>query len=288
VLFTRLFIHDVGSGGNQDCLKLSGLNDFFVIDNEFLRCSVGGSGVDMVGCHDGVIAGNRFEDVGNAVQTKGGSTDISVHGNTVDGASGRAFNVGGSTGFEFFRPSLSRTAENAEARRIHVDANVILGASEAIAFVGCDACRATHNTIVSPGLRAFRILQETSSTAEFTFAPARDGIVANTIVVFQASALTNAGRMLNIGAGTDAASFTFSHTLFYATDVPTTRYALSGVDEVGSIHGLDPRLANAAAGDVTPATDGPAVGAGVAVAGVARDARDRCFAAPPTIGAIEP
>ena len=44
VVFRNLNVHDVGSGGNQDCLKLSGLNDFWVIDSKFARCGGGGSG----------------------------------------------------------------------------------------------------------------------------------------------------------------------------------------------------------------------------------------------------
>ena len=53
VVFRNLFIHDVGTGGNQDCLKLSGLNDFWVLDSEFQRCGGAGSGsaIDHVGCH---------------------------------------------------------------------------------------------------------------------------------------------------------------------------------------------------------------------------------------------
>jgi len=36
----------------------------------------------MVGCHHGVIAGNTFADMpGSAVQTKGGSSDVLIHGN---------------------------------------------------------------------------------------------------------------------------------------------------------------------------------------------------------------
>ncbi|MBT8491968.1 MAG: hypothetical protein KJO07_02815, partial [Deltaproteobacteria bacterium] len=41
-----LYIHDVGADGNQDCLKLSGLDDFFVTDGRFDDCGGGGSGID--------------------------------------------------------------------------------------------------------------------------------------------------------------------------------------------------------------------------------------------------
>ncbi|MEM7391096.1 MAG: right-handed parallel beta-helix repeat-containing protein, partial [Verrucomicrobiota bacterium] len=65
VLFRNLYFHDIGAGGNQDCLKLSGVNDYAVLDSVFLRGSAGGSGVDHVGCHRGVIAGCSFTDMGS-------------------------------------------------------------------------------------------------------------------------------------------------------------------------------------------------------------------------------
>jgi hypothetical protein len=56
VLFRNLYIHDIGTGGNQDGLKLSGLYDYAVLDCEFARLSPGGSGIDHVGCHRRLIA----------------------------------------------------------------------------------------------------------------------------------------------------------------------------------------------------------------------------------------
>jgi hypothetical protein len=71
VIFRNIDFHDVGTGGNSDCLKLSGLNDHHVIDNTFTGCSTGGSAVDHVGCHRGLIARNTFVRNGNGVQAKG-------------------------------------------------------------------------------------------------------------------------------------------------------------------------------------------------------------------------
>ena len=67
LVFRRLSIHDIGSGGNNDCLKLSGIYDFWVLDSTIARCGGGasGSGIDCVGCHEGLIARNRLRaDVG--------------------------------------------------------------------------------------------------------------------------------------------------------------------------------------------------------------------------------
>jgi hypothetical protein len=50
LIYRNLYIHDIGSDGNSDCLKLSGINHFFVLDSVFSDCSTGvGSGVDHVG-----------------------------------------------------------------------------------------------------------------------------------------------------------------------------------------------------------------------------------------------
>ena len=111
LVFRRLSIHDVGGDGNQDCLKLSGIRHFRVEDCELARCggNGSGSGVDHVGCHHGIITGCHFsESSGNAIQIKGGSTDILVHGNRMHDAGERAVNMGGSTGPQFFRPRCRR------------------------------------------------------------------------------------------------------------------------------------------------------------------------------------
>jgi hypothetical protein len=151
VVFQNLEIHQIGEGGNQDCLKMSGVNDYWVLDSEFYQCGAGGSAIDHVGCHHGLIAGNHFHDNGgNAVQCKGGSEDIEIRGNRMVDTGQRAVNMGGSTGFEFFRPPLQNGTPNAEARDIRVIANTIVGGETPLAFVGCVDCAALNNTIVRP------------------------------------------------------------------------------------------------------------------------------------------
>ena len=104
-----------------------------------------------------------------------------IRANLMVNAGARAVNMGGSTGFQFFRPPLSPDATNAEARDIRVVANLIEGSEAALAFVGCVDCLAAHNTIVDPGKWMLRILQETTSTAEYEFAPVRDAVVINNL-----------------------------------------------------------------------------------------------------------
>ena len=73
---------------------------------------------------------------------------------------------------EFFRPPLSTTGANFEARNIRVVANVFVGGTVPIAFVGCVDCLAANNTIVDPENWILRILQETTNGREL-HVPAR-------------------------------------------------------------------------------------------------------------------
>lgn len=74
---------DMNASGNNDQLKLSGLDDFVIENCNFSGGSAGGSGIDMVGCHYGRITGNRFESLGSSgIQAKGGSQFIEILQNT--------------------------------------------------------------------------------------------------------------------------------------------------------------------------------------------------------------
>ncbi len=284
VAFVRLDISDVGGNGNQDCLKLSGINDFLVADSTFARCGGGnsGSGIDMVGAHRGLIAHNAFRSMSaNAVQAKGGTTDVDIFGNYLADAGARGFNLGGSTGFEFFRPPLDPNAENAEARRIRATANVIEGGETPFAFVGCVDCSAIHNTIVDPDRWLLRILQETTTRDGFDFAPSRDNLVANNLYTFLRGSLS--GEDVNIGPNTRADTFHFRNNLWYAHDVPSQSAPSLPAPEQGAVIGQDPGLA----ADLRPDPSSPAFQAGATGLGVAADGVGVCYRSPPSIGARE-
>lgn len=287
VVFRNLFLHDVGSTGNQDCLKLSGVNDYHVLDSVITRCGDGGSGIDQVGCHRGVIARNVLRDVGvvsgNGIQAKGGSADVDIRWNRIANAGPRALNLGGSTGFEFFRPPLSETAPNAEARNLRALANVIEGPGAPVAFVGCVGCVAAHNTLVDPSPWVIRILQETTTSAPYQFLPASDGEFVNNLVWFERAALSTD---VNVGPGTSPGTFVFSNDLWYAHDDPGQSEPALPVAETAAIVGQDPLFVDAASGDFRLAAGTPAAGRG-APAGVPGDAAGACYATPPTIGAYE-
>ncbi len=289
VIFRDLYIHHVGGSGNQDCLKLSGVDDYYVLDSEFTQCGGGtsGSGVDHVGCHGGLIAGNDFHDLSaNAVQCKGGSQDIEIRANRMVNAGVRALNMGGSTGFTYFRPPLSTTAPNYEARDIRAVANVIQGSPAALAFVGCVECVAANNTIVDPTHWLIRILQETTTSGDYEFLPCSDNTVVNNLFYFDRSDLSSY-RDINIGPDTAPETFVFSHNLWYAHDDPAQSEADLPVTETNGLVGQNPLLADPAGGDYHLQDDSPAIGSGTPVVGVAVDYDGNGYNTPPSIGAFE-
>jgi hypothetical protein len=293
LVFRDLFIHDIGASGNEDGLKLSGIYDFWVLDCEIARCGGAASGslIDMVGCHRGMVARcSLHEASANALQCKGGTSDVELRWSRLEECGQRAVNIGGSTGFEFFRPPLSTTQPNAEARNIRVAANVIQGSNAALAFVGAVDCTAANNTIITPHNWLIRILQETVTSGGYTFLPCGNNTVENNLFSFDRADLST---YVNVGANTDAPSFTFRNNLWYAYDNPAASSPNLPAPETGGIRGVNPQLANPlpqAMGNYQIAPTSPAAGAGRAPAGAGSAAADflsRCWRNPPAIGAYE-
>jgi hypothetical protein len=285
VLFRNLSFRDIGTGGNQDGLKLSGLYDYAVIGCEFARLSAGGSAIDHVGCHRGLIARCTFTDAGgNAVQCKGGSTDIEIRWNRITNGGARAINLGGSTGFEYFRPPLSTSTPNAESRDIRVIANVFRGSETPVAFVGTVNSLVANNTFIQPTRWLCRILQETVSSGGYTFLPCSSNQFVNNLVYFDRSKIST---YVNIGPNTEPASFTFAHNLWYAFNQPAQSKPTLPAPETNGVYGLNPQFANVPAGDFSLSTNSPAAGKGRRWPRIWADCAERCYANPPSMGAFE-
>lgn len=281
--FRGLWIHDIGSGGNQDCLKLSGLDHFAVVLSEFSNCGGGssGSGVDHVGCHDGLIARNTFHDLSaNAVQSKGGSEAIEIRWNRFTDSGERGLNLGGSTGFTYFRPPLSTTQPNTEARDLVVVGNIFEGSTAALAYVGCVGCVVANNTILDPENWILRILQETVTSPPYTFESCRDGVFVNNVVVFDRSSLST---YVNIGPNTAPGTFTFASNLWYAWDNPAQSQPTLPVAETYGIYGQDPQLGPGYR--IGPTS--PAAGSGETTPWTWGDFGGACYESPPSRGAFE-
>lgn len=285
LVFRNLLIRNIGTGGNQDGLKLSGIYDYAVVGCDFRNGSAGGSGIDHVGCHRGIIVHSRFTDMGgNAIQCKGGSEDIEIRANRVVNGGGRAINIGGSTGFEFFRPPLSKTVPNVEARNIRVLANVFVGAEAPLAFVGAVECVAANNTFVEPGRWLFRILQETVTSGGYTFLPSGNNRFVNNLVYFSTAQVA---IPINIGPNTASSTFQFANNLWYAFNRPAQSKPTLPATESKGLYGLNPLLRDPVNADYSVPPNSPATGKGLALPFLRADLLDQCLPPNPTIGAFE-
>ena len=229
-----VFIGETGPHGNHDGLKLSGLSNFEIIDCDFLGW--GGSGIDMVGCHEGVIRRCRFEgkpgfSQANGIQMKGGSSRIAVTKSLFLRTGQRGINLGGGTGLPYFRPIDAKW----EARDIEVAGNVFFGGLAPIAWVGIDGGHVHHNTILFPEKWVTRILQENTDPR---FGLCRNGRFEHNLVVFDRRVRT----FVNIGPKTKPDTFTFRGNAWFDRDNP--KRGPSGLPnaEAGGIVGVDPEI----------------------------------------------
>lgn len=265
----------IGDGGNNDCLKMSGVDDFYIEGSRFAGCNQG-EGIDMVGCHRGTITGNTFTDMpGIAVQTKGGSADVLIHGNRFVRIGGRAINAGGSTGEPWFRPLDAPH----EAERIRMIANLIKDTGSApVTFSGCSDCVFANSTIVDPGDYAFRIVEENPARL-----PGERGYFINNIIVFDARTMRS---FVDIRKGTKPGTFIVDANLWHPRDDPSFGGPELPRDLPPGRHAVtsrDPMLD----GDLRPQAGSPAIAAGRAVpGGLPGDFERRPYRDPPAVGAL--
>ena len=249
IVIENLTISDVGPKGNNDAIKLSGITDFTV-----RNCTAdgwGGSGIDMVGCHRGLIEncvfrGKEGSDQASGVQMKGGASGITVRRCSFVNVTGRAVSMGGSTDRRYFRP-LDATWE---AKDLTVEGCRFVGSDAPVCFIGVDGSVARYNTIYEPKRWVVRILQQSNYP---TFVPCRNGRFENNIVVYSAGALRSA---VNVGDGTKPETFTFANNLWHARDNPSQSKPKLPAAERGGIYNVDPKLTNPDMGDLT-ATGAP-------------------------------
>ncbi len=264
VVIRAVTVADVGPRGNRDGIKLSGLTDFRVEGSTIERWGSGGSAIDMVGCHRGVIEKNAIRENANpganGVQAKGGSSRIAVRENTFADFGGRGVNIGGSTGRPYFRPPLpdkiDAEASLAEGREIVVEGNVFVGGDAAMAFVGADSCTARFNTIYRPRRWALRILQE---NREPDFVECRGGEFSDNVVAFDARSW---GGAANIGPNTAPGTFRFARNVWYALDEPTRSEPRLPTVEKDGISGRDPQFVDPDRRDFAVRKGSPAEKAG--------------------------
>lgn len=237
LIIRNISVSDLNEG-NNDAIKLSGIDDF-VVENCTLS-TWGGSGVDMVGCHRGIIRNSTFIKGGNSgIQCKGGTSEIKIQSCRFTEFGQRGINIGGSTSLEFFRPPVSSMPAGSryEAKNITVEGSTFVGGGAPAAFVGVDSAIFRFNTIVNPGRFAFRILQETNTP---DFIQSRKGLITDNLIVFNLQNWSSGG--VNIGPGTQPETFTFARNFWFCKDAPARSRPTLPTQEQNGVYGLDPGL----------------------------------------------
>lgn len=219
-------IMEIGPNGNYDALKMSGVDHFRVRNCRFEGW--GGSGIDMVGCHHGVVedcvfVGREGFSQSNAIQLKGGTEDVLVQCCLFQNAGQRSINLGGSTGLQFFRPQV----RDYEARNITIAGNRFEGSVSPIAWVTADGGYVHHNTMVLPDKWAMRILQE---TADAQFQPCHGGVFEDNLVFYDSRVQV----FVNVGPGTSPETFVFRRNAW--CDVESDRRPSLPVEEQNGVY----------------------------------------------------
>lgn len=235
MVFENLEIENIGPKGNRDALKLSGLDQFKILKCRF--SGWGGSAIDMVGCHDGIIdrcrfVGKKDYSQSSGVQTKGGSENIFIRRSFFKNAGQRAVNLGGSTGRQFFRPKL----RDYEAKSIVVEGNHFVGGMSPIVYTTSIGCKVRRNTIIKPDKWVLRILQE-QPLADFK--ACQHGGFESNLVVFDKQVRT----FVNVGSNTRPETFLFRNNAWFNID--GNRQPSLPSREEGGIYQIDPILENA-------------------------------------------
>ncbi len=257
VTLTRVRVHDIGAGGNEDGIKLSGIDGFRLIECTVERWGRGGSAVDMVGCRDGriercTIRGDGREPGSTGVQAKGGTRDVEIVDSRFEHAGDRAVNVGGSTALAYFRPR----PEGFEARDIRVVDCTFVGSEAPIAFVGVDGATVERCTFYRPRKWFFRVLQETRDEG---FVPCRKGVFRRNLVVYRRDEISTP---INVGPHTAPETFEIAENYWWSLDDSARSVPELPLPQRDAQGGRDPMLRDPERGDFTRSNDSPARGYG--------------------------
>ena len=207
ILLDNITVLDIGPKGNRDALKMSGVDHFIVRNSQFKGW--GGSGIDMVGCHNGVVENCRFTGVdgyrtANGIQIKGGSRSILIQNSHFENAGERVVHIGGATGKQYFRPQ----GTNYEAKDIIVAGNTFVGGEAQVAWITAQESHVHHNLFYLPEKWVGRILQETKDPM---FEPSQNGLFESNMVVSD----ERVRSFFNVGRGTKPSSFVFRENVWF-------------------------------------------------------------------------
>ena len=295
IIIENCIFKDILGQGNSDVLKLTGVDTFTVRNCRFYNGAWDenqggdGAGIDMNGCHQGVIEDTYFEYPGRfAMQTKAGCHAIIIRRNFIQGrpykpiACERSVQIGGSHG-GIFRPANA----NYNAADIWVYSNIFSGGWAPIAFVGTVNSHVINNTFFMPENWIMRILQEqTVSDAGIPMLPCANNSFRNNIIYL--GNMSPYGEFQVNYTNTNPGSFTFSNNLWYKINAPNwTGPSNSPVVDLNNIVNLDPLFVDTLTYAFDLMAGSPAIGKGVAIPQVMNDYHNLPFNGTRSVGAIE-
>jgi hypothetical protein len=239
-----LTVRDMNANGNNDGIKLSGVTGFTIDNVRILNWGEGGSAIDMVGSHHGLIQNSLFHHeaigvAGTGVRPKGGSKDITIRANRVElpGTNGRAIQAGGSTDAQFFR--FIDGDSGYEASEIRVEGNVVVNGSASFAFVNIDGGEFHSNYAHRPDDWFIRILNENQGNS---IVDTRNGWLADNLMVFNDTG-TEFNTAVNIGSETEPETFEFLRNQWFNIADPGNSVPNLPSDELDGSYGIPPEFA---------------------------------------------
>lgn len=249
IILENITVLNTGPKGNNDALKMSGVDHFIIRNSRFEGW--GGAGIDMVGCHNGVIENSMFigkEGFRTAVgiQIKGGSRSILVQNSYFENAGTRIVQIGGATGLQYFRPEKT----SYEAKDIRVAGNTLVGGEAQISWVTAQNSLVSNNLFYLPLKWFGRILQESKNPR---FLPSQTGMVERNLIVTGESVRS----LINIGRNTLPESFVFQGNVWSASE-ETVEDALP-TEEIQGVYNIGFRGDKDSQGRVTVKKDYPRV-----------------------------
>ncbi len=279
IVVRNCIFRDMNASGNNDLLKMSGIDSFLIEQCSFTNGGADGSGIDFVGCHWGTVQDCYFDAAGTSgIQNKGGTQYIRIQRNIFKNMGQRALNLGGSTGLQYFRPPLPNPIVNAfEAADLDVFSNIFIGNWAPIAYVGCIRAKVINNTFYKPDHWAIRILQETTVSG---FLPCSDNEFRNNIVYLEHD-ITE----VNTGPNTAPETFVFTNNLWFNESSNNWTPSLPVVDSNQVI--ADPLFIDASTENFKLDMSSPAIEAGKTLVLPTTDYEQAYYYHPPSSGAYE-
>jgi hypothetical protein len=243
ITLRNLTVRNIVGSGNLDGIKLSGVTGFLIDSVQVFDWGDGGSAVDMVGSHHGLIQNSLFRhdnlsDFGSGLRPKGGSKNVTMRANRIElpDGKGRAIQAGGSTGVEFFR--FINGDSNYEACAVVAEGNVILGGSSPFSYVNIDGGWFHHNYSERPFDWVVRILNENPGN---DIVDTRNGVFTDNVIRFHDTA-TEFKTAVNVGSETVPRSFTFARNQWYNEVNPARSRPDLPVVETDAIIGQEPSI----------------------------------------------